>query len=69
MIAGVAWDFGGAWPSYALGFAWGAALTWRLLRAPEAQIADSDGPRPAPREPGSASATRCRVPTMCAVLR
>ena len=24
MIAGVAWDFGGAWPSYALGFAWGA---------------------------------------------
>jgi MFS family permease len=39
MIAGVAWDFGGAWPSYALGFAWGVALTWALLRAPEAQLA------------------------------
>jgi MFS family permease len=39
MIAGAIWDFGGAWPSYALGFAWGAALTLALLRAPEAQIA------------------------------
>jgi len=39
MIAGVAWDFGGAWPSYALGVAWGAALTLALLRAPEASIA------------------------------
>src|SRR5271170_7846972 len=39
MIAGVTWDFGGAWPSYALGFAWGIALTLALLRAPEAQIA------------------------------
>jgi hypothetical protein len=27
MIAGAAWDFGGAWPAYALGFAWGGALT------------------------------------------
>ena len=43
MIAGAAWDFGGAWPSYALGFAWGAALTVALLRAPEAQIAAGDG--------------------------
>jgi MFS family permease len=39
MIAGAAWDFGGAWPSYGLGFAWGAALTLALLCAPEAQIA------------------------------
>src|SRR6516165_6652607 len=45
MIAGAIWDFGGAWPSYALGFAWGAALTLELLRAPEAQIAgDGRGP-------------------------
>jgi MFS family permease len=39
MIAGVAWDYGGAWPAYALGFAWGAALTVALRRAPEAPIA------------------------------
>jgi MFS family permease len=39
MLAGAAWDFGGAWPSYALGFAWGVALTVALLHAPEAQIA------------------------------
>ena len=39
MIAGAAWDFGGAWPSYGFGFAWGAALTFALLSAPEAQIA------------------------------
>ena len=43
MIAGVAWDFGGAWPAYALGCAWGGALTLALLRAPEAAIAASDG--------------------------
>jgi MFS family permease len=36
MIAGAAWDFGGAWPAYALGLAWGVALTLALLRAPEA---------------------------------
>src|SRR5271169_6193703 len=42
MIAGVAWDFGGAWPSYALGFVWGAALTVALLRAPEAQLVASE---------------------------
>src|SRR5713101_5806797 len=46
MIAGVAWDFGGAWPAYALGFAWGVALTLALLRAPEAQIAAGDGRDP-----------------------
>src|SRR5580698_6623678 len=43
MIAGVAWDLGGAWPSYGLGFAWGVALTLVLLRAPEAPIATGDG--------------------------
>ncbi len=46
MIAGVAWDLGGAWPSYALGFAWGVALTVALLRAPEAQTATSVGRDP-----------------------
>jgi MFS transporter, ACDE family, multidrug resistance protein len=46
MIAGVAWDLGGAWPSYALGFAWGVALTLALLRAPEAQLAAGDGQDP-----------------------
>lgn len=46
MIAGAAWDFGGAWPSYALGFAWGVALTVALLRAPEAQIAAGEGQDP-----------------------
>ena len=43
MIAGVAWDFGGARPAYALGFAWGAALTIALLRAPEARMVAGDG--------------------------
>jgi MFS family permease len=43
MIAGVAWDFGGAWPAYALGFVWGMALTLTLLRAPEAPLAVADG--------------------------
>ena len=46
MIAGVAWDFGGVWPSYALGFAWGIALTLALLRAPEAPIAAGNGHDP-----------------------
>jgi MFS family permease len=49
MIAGAAWDFGGAWPAYALGFAWGAALTLALLRAPEAPIATGDGRNPGRR--------------------
>jgi MFS family permease len=48
-IAGAAWDFGGAWPAYALGFAWGAALTLTLLRAPEAPIATGDGRNPGRR--------------------
>jgi MFS family permease len=50
MIAGVAWDFGGAWPSYALGFAWGVALSLALSRAPEAPIAAGDGRGPLRRE-------------------
>jgi MFS family permease len=50
MIAGVTWDFGGAWPSYALGFAWGIALTLTLLRAPEAPVATGDGRDPLRRE-------------------
>ncbi len=37
IIVGLAWDFGGAWPSYALGALWGVALTVALLRAPEAK--------------------------------
>jgi MFS family permease len=48
MIAGVAWDLGGAWPSYGLGFAWGVALTLVLLRAPEAPIAAGGGHEPGP---------------------
>jgi len=49
MIARAAWDFGGAWPAYALGFAWGAALTLALLRAPDAPIATGDGRNPGRR--------------------
>lgn len=46
MIAGVAWDFGGVWPSYVLSFAWGIALTLALLRAPQAPIAPGGGRDP-----------------------
>src|ERR1700761_5425014 len=46
MIAGAAWDIGGAWPAYALGFAWGIALTLTLLGPPEAPIAVGDGREP-----------------------
>ena len=46
MIAGAAWDFGGAWPAYALGCAWGAALTLALFRAPEARMFAGDGRSP-----------------------
>ena len=69
MIAGAAWDFGGAWPAYALGFAWGAALTLALLRAPQAPIVTGDGRNPGRR-------VRLRVvdvlpdcPTTCGALR
>ena len=51
MISGVAWDWGGAWPAYMLGAAWGAVLTIALLRAPEAEIAGADGR--APRQPAN----------------
>jgi MFS family permease len=54
MIAGAAWDWGGAWPAYVLGAAWGAVLTVALLRAPEAEIAGGDGR--APRRPASVRA-------------
>ena len=43
ILAGIAWDYGGAWPSYLLGFAWGIVLTLALLRAPEADIVPRDG--------------------------
>src|SRR5918911_5749647 len=38
ILAGIAWDWGGTWPSYMVGFAWGVVLTVALLRAPEAVI-------------------------------
>jgi len=46
MIVGAAWDWGGAWPSYLLGVAWGAVLTVALLCAPEAEIVGADGRTP-----------------------
>jgi MFS family permease len=46
IIVGAAWDWGGAWPSYLLGVAWGAVLTVALLRAPEAEIVGADGRTP-----------------------
>ncbi len=42
LLAGLAWDCGGTWLSYILGFAWGLVLTGPLLRAPEAQIAPAN---------------------------
>ena len=42
LMTGAAWDFGGAWLSYGLGFAWGAALTLALLVAPEAPVPAGD---------------------------
>lgn len=38
IMAGIVWDFGGAWPAYLLGAAWGAVLTAALLRTPEAEL-------------------------------
>jgi len=38
MLAGAVWDYGGAWPAYLFGAAWGAVLTTALLRTPEAEI-------------------------------
>jgi MFS family permease len=50
IIAGLAWDFGGAWQAYMLGALWGVVLTVALLRAPEA----------AAREPRTGSRVRLR---------
>ena len=44
ILAGMVWDFGGAWPAYLLAVAWGAVLTIALLRTQEAEIF---GARPA----------------------
>lgn len=38
IVAGAVWDFGGAWPAYLFGCAWGAVLTAALVRTPEAEI-------------------------------
>ena len=48
IVAGAVWDFGGAWPTYLLGCAWGAVLTATLVRTPEAEVF-------APPSPGSRS--------------
>src|SRR6202022_624435 len=44
ILAGAVWDYGGAWPAYLFGAAWGAVLTIALLRTQEAEIF---GARPA----------------------
>ncbi|MBV8121348.1 MAG: MFS transporter [Alphaproteobacteria bacterium] len=38
ILAGAVWDFGGAWPAYLVGTAWGGVLSVALLRAPEAKF-------------------------------
>src|SRR5690349_10243455 len=38
ILGGAVWDFGGAWPSYLLGAAWGGVLVVALLCAPEAEF-------------------------------
>ena len=38
ILAGAMWDFGGAWPAYLVGAAWGGLLTIALLCAPEAEL-------------------------------
>jgi MFS family permease len=43
ILGGAVWDFGGAWPAYLVGAAWGGALTIALLRAPEAEFFASPG--------------------------
>ena len=54
ILAGAVWDFGGAWPAYLLGAAWGAVLTIALLRTPEAEIF-------APRQQGGTGRTPFRA--------
>src|SRR5450759_5655360 len=50
ILGGAVWDFGGAWPAYLLGAAWGAVLTIALLCAPEAEFFAS------PRQDGTGRA-------------
>jgi MFS family permease len=50
ILGGAVWDFGGAWPAYLLGAAWGAVLTIALLCAPEAEFFAS------PRQAGTGRA-------------
>ncbi len=38
ILGGAVWDFGGAWPAYLVGAAWGGVLTLALLCAPEAEF-------------------------------
>src|SRR5262249_36896116 len=38
ILAGAVWDFGGGWPGYLVGTAWGAVLTLAPLRAPRAGV-------------------------------
>jgi MFS family permease len=54
ILAGAVWDYGGAWPAYLLGAAWGAVLTIALLRTPEAEIFG-------PRQPGGTGRARFRA--------
>lgn len=51
LLGGAVWDFGGVWPSYLVGAAWGGMLTIALLCAPEAEFFAS---------PGEANAVRAR---------
>ncbi len=65
ILAGMVWDFGGVWPAYLFGAAWGALLTIALLRTPEAEIfgrGHGAHRRMEPDERGSAPATPCPVP-------
>ena len=50
ILGGAVWDFGGAWPAYLLGAAWGTVLTIALLCAPEAEFFAS------PRQEGTGRA-------------
>jgi MFS family permease len=38
LLAGAVWDYGGAWPAYLVGAAWGVVLTISLLRTPEPEV-------------------------------
>ncbi len=38
LLGGAVWDFGGAWPAYLVGVAWGGVLTLALLCTPEAKF-------------------------------